>query len=341
MKTRYSYNFGKVDQLVFLGGSSLLTRILEGLNGPEKVFVFTAERLLGEPSHMAGQSFRAFLESRNIPFHVSEDINKDPRVKEVVTPGSVGISVSGPWILRRPTLELFGHKVINAHGQKLPRNRGGGGFSWSIMQGIWSGYVAYHFVTEGLDDGDLVSFREIRFPASVRSPAEYEEIHRREMAGEGIALIKKIGNGEDFFPLAQMEQHSSYWPRLNTDLHGFVDWSWNASDIVKFIWAFADPWNGAQTFVDASGAKVRLKAAALDASEAGFHPFQYGIVYRKTENYLYVAARGGTVLIDGITDDQGVSLREKITVGSRLYTPREDLEKALSTRVRYGAGGVL
>ena len=45
-------------------------------------------------------------------------------------------------------------------------------------------------------------------------------------------------------------------PRLDTQIHGFIDWNWTAKHIVDFINAFGSPYQGATTFIKK---KVLLK----------------------------------------------------------------------------------
>ena len=34
----------------------------------------------------------------------------------------------------------------------------------------------------------------------------------------------------------------TYWPQLDTEIHGWIGWSWSGNDIVNFIKAFGDPY---------------------------------------------------------------------------------------------------
>ena len=42
---------------------------------------------------------------------------------------------------------------------------------------------------------------------------------------------------------------STYWPRLKTDINGWVDWSLKIDSIERFICAFDEPYSGAKTFL--------------------------------------------------------------------------------------------
>ena len=68
-------------------------------------------------------------------------------------------------------------------------------------------------------------------------------------------------------------------PRLNTKIHGFIDWNWKAKHIVDFVNAFDEPYQGASTFI--KGKKYLLKNAKLLKHKINFHPFQSGIIFKK------------------------------------------------------------
>ena len=55
----------------------------------------------------------------------------------------------------------------------------------------------------------------------------------------------------------QSKTHSTYWPRLDTEIHGWINWSWSGNDIVNFIKAFGDPYVGAHTLLN--NEKIYLK----------------------------------------------------------------------------------
>ena len=70
----------------------------------------------------------------------------------------------------------------------------------------------------------------------------------------------------------QLEYLSIYWPRLSTEHHGYVDWSWSLKDIERFICAFDEPYPGASTYIGSR--KVHLKEGYADFNDGLFHPFQ-------------------------------------------------------------------
>jgi methionyl-tRNA formyltransferase len=128
---------------------------------------------------------------------------------------------------------------------------------------------------------------------------------------------------------------STYWPRLSTDKHGFIDWGWSLSDVESFICAFDDPYAGAATFINSK--KVRLKKCFADYNDGHFHPFQKGIVYRKSSDALFVAFEDGALVIRSIMDEKKMNVMNEISVGDRFFTPYKFLESAMQFRAIYSA----
>jgi methionyl-tRNA formyltransferase len=143
-------------------------------------------------------------------------------------------------------------------------------------------------------------------------------------------LIQGVANGREFETTTQPDYLSSYWPRLSTDVHGYIDWDWELPEIVRFTRAFSDPYDGAKTFV--RGTEVRLKQCTDQYSDGTFHPFQTGILYRMHEDRAHIATTEGTLIAGRVLNEDGDSVLENLSVGDRLYTPTEQLERARKTR---------
>ena len=124
------------------------------------------------------------------------------------------------------------------------------------MMGERDGMAAIHELTAGIDDGPIVASAPFVYPEEVITPADFDAEDQRRSA----ALL------EHFLPLAlagdvnrspQDEARSTYWPRLSTDVHGWIDWSWTADEIERFCRAFGPNYAGARTFVRGGSARVR------------------------------------------------------------------------------------
>ena len=178
-----------------------------------------------------------------------------------------------------------------------------------------------------IDEGDIVTISKYAFPENCKSPNDYALYTSKK----SIELIKKfiseVIEGKEFHPSSQKNEASSYWPRLNTEIQGFIDWDWDAKFIKKFIDAFDNPYKGSRTFLKER--EVILKKATFSESDE-FHPFQRGLIFRKHQGKVYIACINGELVIEEITDNDDNPIFDDVRLGDRLHTPKEFLEKALN-----------
>jgi methionyl-tRNA formyltransferase len=223
------------------------------------------------------------------------------------------------------------------HGSRLPQDRGGGGFSWRILRGDKVGVSLIHQIGQGIDTGGIIDYRSYVFPENCKIPIDYYRASIQDYLEFVKKVFSKIINEEDFTCTRQPEYLSTYWPRLATDIHGYIDWSYTCSDIEKFIHAFDEPYKGALTCYNDE--EVRLKGVSLTKSDGSFHPFQSGIIYRNIEGKLFVACNDGSLIITRVVNDKGVNIAFKLRVGDRFYTKQSKLEEALQYRATYTPSG--
>ena len=124
-----------------------------------------------------------------------------------------------------------------------------------------------------------------------------------------------------------------YFPRLHTLKNAFLDWNWSTSDIDKFICAFDDPYPGVSTQLN--GSLVRIKKSRVETNEGVFHPYQVGLVYKIYDGYLYIATKQGSVIIKNVYNELGFDISDSVKPGDLFITPKDWLEKALTTKIEY------
>jgi len=201
------------------------------------------------------------------------------------------------------------------------------------MRGDHIGVSLLHQVEPGLDTGDIVFYQEYDFPLSCRNPLDYMNYayeHYLESMKEFLSLIEQ---NHEFQTITQMENSSTYWPRLCTEINGFIDWSWDDRDIERFILAFDSPYAGASTFI--SGRIVRIKNVRIDDTEGPFHSFQKGMVFRKDDLGCHVACKNASLIVESVLDEKGNEITSEIHVGDRFFTPVKYLEQAMEYRPVY------
>lgn len=334
-------NFGEIDQYVLFGGGQLMSlTVLQLLNMDKDVLVVTSSRHSIESIVCDGQAMTLleFFLVNDIDYCISEDVSVDKAVIKRISSSTIGLSFGAAWIFRKEFIDLFEGRLLNLHGARLPQDRGGGGFSWRILRDERVGVSLIHQIEPGVDTGDIVLFEEFIYPSSCRLPLDYinYSINRYQELLNGF--FSGIDDSEDYGLCPQQEYFASYWPRLSTDVHAYIDWGWSLMDIESFICAFDDPYMGAMTFLH--GAKVRIKKSFSWKNDGSFHPFQKGIIYRISNGTIYVACEDGALLINEIFDEYDNDVTGTLRVGERFYTPSSYLDKALQYRANYTVNGL-
>ncbi len=281
-----------------------------------------------------------FLSINQINFIVADDIEM-PEVEEFLE-GSAGaffLSFGAAWIFKPKTIELlFQNRLLNSHGTRLPNNRGGGGFSWQILMGNHFGFTLLHKVDSGIDTGPIVAYEEFLYPGALRTPREYQLLYTEKTFEFVTDLILKASKVEIVLSeVKQSEYFSSYFPRLSTELNGWINWSWTPIEIERFICAFDEPYAGAHTFLN--GRVVYIKDVVLSPKDGNFHSFQSGVVYRIFKSWICVAVPGSTLVIEKVFDENGLSVLEMIKPGDRFITPTSNLHEGLG-RIIHTPNGI-
>ena len=277
-----------------------------------------------------GRSLAARLEDLGIAaVHVLDGRLDAGDLRALLAEGGVGVSLNSHRIFGADVVEMFAGRLINYHNTLLPKERGAAAYSWRMMMGRRDTGLSFHRVDAGIDTGDVVMQRRLTLPDSSTCVADdYAAI-----AGDEAALFADmaalIASGDDWPRLAQDEDVAEYWPRLDTELNGFVDWRWGADAIVRFIRAFDRPYAGASSYLGET--RVRLRRARHVGADGSFHPFQAGLIYRQRNGETFIAAGGGAVAVAEIEPEADGALPGRL-LGRRLHTPAGHLETAMLTR---------
>ncbi len=250
------------------------------------------------------------------------------------------ISFGARWIFKDSVIQdVFQGNLVNFHAARLPFDRGAGGYSWRIMRGDRISMQLVHLVDGGLDTGYVLRKQASVIPPSVRKPVEFIHYDNQMSVPFYRDFISQLLKGEAFPLEKQNDDISFYMPRLNTDIHGFIDWNMPDSDLERFILAFDEPYAGASTFI--GDKKVRIKDCQYHGGESVFSPYMRGLIVRNNKEWIVVAgANKGAFVIQTVLDEAGKNIIPLLKEGDRLHTPSEYLDTSFSERVFYGAEGL-
>jgi len=238
-------------------------------------------------------------------------------------------------IIKKRFLDRFKGKVLNSHASNLPWDRGSGGGTWRILNDEKYVYGLIHLVDEGLDTGEIL----IKEKKPLESTRPFPVDILSETWEFNIEVLQKfldlIENGCEFKSKKQIRSAASFFPRLNTEKHGAINWHWKTINIERFIRAFGYPYPGAWTFV--SGNKVYIGSCEIPEHSYHFHPYLVGIIFRDYDDgSVEVATVDGSIIVVSLREgDIEISPRKVCKLGERLYTPLNCLEESMLFKSHY------
>ncbi|MFT3755253.1 MAG: formyltransferase family protein [Pseudoxanthomonas sp.] len=244
--------------------------------------------------------------------------------------GSIGCVFAWHRLIPTSVIEALAGGLYNLHYGDLPRYRGAGGGSWQVLNGETDIKSFIHVMTRDLDRGDVLMHESEPFGTDEPYPRHVKDAAARASLRLITRLAALMHAGGSVATAEQDEDAALYFPRLDTAGNGWIDFSWPAADILRFVRAFSDPYPGASfRYRDAC---YRVRGAKLRSSDA-LHPFCAGLIVNRTLEGLHVAAKDGVMVFSGLHAEDGVAcVPEAFRVGGRLWTSPEDLLSALRLR---------
>ena len=205
-------------------------------------------------------------------------------------------------ILTRQLLAVPRLGAVNVHASLLPRYRGPAPIQWAVINAEKETGITTMFISEGLDEGDILLFSKI--PLSGRETSA--SLHDR-LAGMGADLLidtlSALEKG-NIKPIPQDHAAATYAPLIKKK-DGRIDWNLPAHRLDAFIRGMT-PWPGAFTFHAHNRLKIfSAQPAARDTLQSP------GTVLQSFPDELLIATAKGTLLIREIQSASGKRLLTK------------------------------
>ena len=210
-----------------------------------------------------------------------------------------GFSYASRTIFSERIIKYFKKNLFNLHPSFLPENRGGGTYSWTILNDYKYIGATIHLVNKRIDEGNIIFQKKTKI--NLHKKKVYLERLMLEFNGLSEKLIDKflfnISINKTLKYKKQKENNSTYLPRLYTTLNGAIDWNLDIDNIEKFIRAFSNPYPGSFTFI--KNKKVIIKSIKIVDRNSKFHPLCYGRVYsiNNEDGSIKVICNGGIIKI--------------------------------------------
>jgi hypothetical protein len=303
------------DQVILFGGTPLISRVAEAvvsLGLP--CTVITSPRQSSDVRPVLGST------------QLCGDISAwDARS---ITPRSLGLCFGPAWPLSAEICAGFGERLIDFMSIPYPSYLGGAHISWARMQAESNWGCCLQLVTpetrQGeVHNGDVIKSQMFPFKEDALEDHYFKFI---------IDFFQDINLGATFepIPFVPTKHHQKFHlPRLNTDIHGWIDWSWTGDEIYAFCKAFSAPYAGAKTMTSDGNHEVILTPVMLKPGICS-HPFMSGLVIDVKDDVYTIAAREYALVARS-----SFPLR----LGQRLMTPTFNLLRALRHECNYDANG--
>lgn len=211
------------------------------------------------------------------------------------------------FILKRELFEIPRYGAINLHGAPLPRYRGAHPINWMIINGETEGAVTCHYITDGLDNGDIIS--QYTFPI-LETETAYDIRPKIESTGRRLLVdvLRRFKVEGKVAGTLQNEENALYTPPRKPD-DGLIDWDKPPKQVYDFVRALTRPYPGA--FALHNGKKVYLWHLELPGGKDIINDNKCvapGTIVDKWERGFKVAVKGGTVTVLDWESD-GIDLR--------------------------------
>ena len=185
--------------------------------------------------------------------------------------------------------------VFNIHGSYIPNLMGRAPQSWAILNGMNEiGYTIHKMTTE-VDQGPIALQKKVKiFPDDI--PQKIIERQNNILTDLLTDFYLKYINNEIVYIKPDFSR-GSYWPKLNTEIDGQIDWTLPSYKINRMIRAFNRPFKGAWSFY--KNKKVRFLQSKI-VKQLEFIPSFCGVIFRKIDGETFITTGDGYIIIGDV-----------------------------------------
>jgi len=226
-----------------------------------------------------------------IPVWHIDDVNRKEFI-EKVRENKVDLIVSAayPQVLSGTLIAVPTMGAVNFHPSLLPKFRGAHPHYWAIVKGETESGLSAHFMTENIDDGDIIA--QIRFPIK---DYDYKQLYEK-IIRETSRLVCKI---EEFFQhntgsiIKQDPQKATYF-RNDREIHHRIFWNkYTVREIFNLI-------RGGNAFSFYRNQKIIIEKCFITQTNRNLTnsiEVENGIIVDIDKDYIAVKTKSGIINI--------------------------------------------
>ncbi len=290
-------------KICFIGGVKfsyeLLKTILENKFNVEIVFSYNDDK-----NHLYSDiiSFDEICKNNNI-LHIKVDNINDQKNFDILKKIKPDIILVMGWsqIIKKPILNIPKCGVIGSHPTELPKYRGRAPIPWTIIKNLKRSALTFFFMSEEIDDGDILDQEIFLINKNDDSTSIYDKIIKlgKKMITKNLKLIE---NGTEKRTVQDPSKFLEYWNRRKPE-DGLIDWNDDAETIDRLIRASTFPYPGSYTFFKNS--KLIIWKSEYEQNDQS----KPGEILQINEDSIKVGTKNGFILITKISfDNKPVSL---------------------------------
>ncbi len=251
-----------------------------------KKYIARLLRVLRASSSNKTVSIERLLKNQRIPVLKVHDVNDQKfldGIKSKFNPELI-ISAGYPQLFSKELVTFSRGGAVNFHPSLLPKFRGAHPHFWTIAKGEKYGGITAHYMTENIDDGDLIA--QLPIPIEGAYYSDYcKEIYKT--TPDLVRMVRDYLDDETSVPLPQDPKSVSYF-RNDREIHRKIFWrSMKADEICNLV-------RTENSFFVYKNKKVvihRAKVVKTNRNMTNKVSVDAGTVVDMTDDGLFIAAK--------------------------------------------------
>ena len=186
---------------------------------------------------------KPLCKKNNIPVNLVKDINSKENYNWIKSLNPDIIFCFG-WssLIKKKILILPPMGVLGFHPTKLPQNRGRHPIIWTLVLGLSESSSTFFFMDKGVDDGDILSQKDIKVLKSDNAETLYNRLIN--VSVNQIEKIVSMLETNNFRKIKQNHSLSNTWRKRSKD-DGKINFKMTSKDIHNLVRALSKPYIGA------------------------------------------------------------------------------------------------
>ena len=179
----------------------------------------------------------------DIPFKYVDDINSNENI-DWIRSLSPDIIFCFGWsnLIKKDLLTLPKMGIVGYHPALLPKNRGRHPLIWALVLGLSDSGSTFFFMTEGADDGDILSQEKVKILYEDNAKSLYDKVSNIALRQIEDFLPKLQNNS--FKTIKQNNDLANVW-RKRGKVDGKIDFRMTSRAIYNLVRALTKPYIGA------------------------------------------------------------------------------------------------